>query len=218
MMEALKDKPQPMATEEAIKILRQFNTTKFDQTVNCVMNLGIDPKQADQLVRGALSLPKGIGKSFKVIAFCDGDLAAKAREAGAIETGSDDLVKKVQDGWLDFDVALATPGMMRMVGRLGRVLGPTGKMPSPKAGTVTDDIVNAVREYSAGKQEYRNDAGGNVQLVVGKVSFPEEDLVANINAFIGQIKRAKPASSKGTYIKRCVISATMSPGIEITVA
>ncbi len=218
MLEVIKDKPQPMAVNEAVKCVKQFNTTKFDQTVNCVVNLGIDPKQADQLVRGSLSLPKGIGKSFKVIAFCEGETAAKAKEAGAIEAGADELVKKVQDGWTDFDVALATPSMMRLVGRLGRVLGPSGKMPSPKAGTVTDDIVNAVREYSAGKQEYRNDAGGNVALVVGKLSFSEEDLQANIEAFINQIKRAKPASSKGTYIKRCVISATMSPGIELIVA
>ncbi len=218
MLEVLKDKPQPMALEEAVKIIKQFNTAKFDQSVVCVMNLGIDPKQADQLVRGSLSLPKGIGKSFKVIAFCEGDMATKAKEAGAIEAGADDLVKKVQDGWTDFDVALATPGMMRLVGRLGRVLGPSGKMPSPKAGTVTDDIVNAVREYSAGKQEYRNDAGGNVALVVGKISFSEEDLLANISAFVSQIKKIKPASSKGTYIKRCVLSATMSPGVEVQVA
>jgi large subunit ribosomal protein L1 len=218
MLELLKDKPQPMPLEEAVKLIRQFNSAKFDQSVVCVMNLGIDPKQADQLVRGAMSLPKGIGKSFKVIAFCEGETAVKAKEAGAIEAGADDLVKKVQDGWTDFDVALATPGMMRLVGRLGRVLGPSGKMPSPKAGTVTDDILNAVKEYSAGKQEFRNDAGGNVSLVVGKISFSEEDLSANIAAFISQIKRVKPASSRGTYIKRCVISAAMSPGIELAVA
>jgi large subunit ribosomal protein L1 len=218
MLEVLKDKPQPMVIEEAIKILKQFNIRKFDQTINCVMNLGIDPKQADQLVRGSMSLPKGIGKSRTVIAFCDGDLGARAKEAGAIEAGSDELVKKVQDGWLDFDVALATPGMMRLVGRLGRVLGPTGKMPSPKAGTVTDDIITAVKEYSAGKQEFRNDAGGNVSLVCGKISFSEDDLKANISAFINQIKKMKPTSSRGTYVKRCVISATMSPGIQLLIA
>jgi large subunit ribosomal protein L1 len=190
MLEFLKDKTQPMGLEEAVKILKQFNTAKFDQSVVCIMNLGIDPKQADQLVRGSLSLPKGIGKSFKVIAFCEGDLAAKAKEAGAIEAGADDLVKKVQDGWTDFDVALATPGMMRLVGRLGRVLGPSGKMPSPKAGTVTDDIIAGVREYSAGKQEYRNDAGGNVALVVGKVSFSEEDLKLNIVHLSTRSKRS----------------------------
>jgi len=218
MLELIKDKPQPMSIEEAVKTLKLFNTAKFDQSVNCVMNLGIDPKQADQLIRGSLSLPRGIGKSFKVIAFCEGDLAVKAKEAGAIEAGADDLVKKVQDGWMDFDVALATPGMMRLVGRLGRVLGPSGKMPSPKAGTVTEDVVGAVKEYSAGKQEFRNDAGGNIALVVGKLSFTEEDLTANIGAFTNQIKKMKPAASRGTYLKRCVISAAMSPGIEIIVA
>ncbi len=218
MLEVLKDKPQPMALEEAVKILKQFNIRKFDQTVNCVMNLGIDPKQADQLVRGSMSLPKGIGKSRTVIAFCDGETAAKAKEAGAIEAGAEELVKKVQDGWLEFDVALATPGMMRLVGRLGRVLGPTGKMPSPKAGTVTDDIITAVKEYSAGKQEFRNDAGGNVSLVCGKINFSEDDLKANISAFINQIKKMKPASSRGTYVKRCVVSATMSPGIQLLIA
>jgi len=218
MLEVIKDKPQPMSIEEAVKLIKQFNTAKFDQSITCVMHLGIDPKQADQLVRGSISLPKGIGKSFKVIAFCEGDLAAKAKEAGAIEAGADDLVKKVQDGWADFDVALATPSMMRLVGRLGRVLGPSGKMPSPKAGTVTDDVVKAVKEYSAGKQEYRNDAGGNVALVVGKISFSEEDLMANVSAFISQIKKVKPSSSKGIYLKRCVLSATMSPGIDILCA
>jgi large subunit ribosomal protein L1 len=153
-----------------------------------------------------------------VIAFCDGDLAAQAKAAGAIEAGSDELVKKVQEGWLEFDVALATPAMMRLVGRLGRVLGPTGKMPSPKAGTVTDDILTAVKEYSAGKQEFRNDAGGNVSLVCGKINFSEDDLKANISAFINQIKKMKPTSSRGTYVKRCVISATMSPGIQLLIA
>lgn len=218
MLEVLKDKPQPMPIDEAVKVLKQFNTAKFDQSVTCVMWLGIDPKQADQLVRGAMSLPKGIGKSFKVIAFCEGETANQAKAAGAIEAGADDLVKKVQDGWTDFDVALATPGMMRLVGRLGRVLGPSGKMPSPKAGTVTDDIVSAVKEYSAGKQEFRNDAGGNVALVVGKLSFAEDDLKVNIEAFINQIRRVKPAASRGTYIRRCVLSASMSPGIELAVA
>ena len=218
MQEALKDKPQPMALEEAVKILKQFNTTKFDQSVNCVLNLGIDPKQADQLVRGSLSLPKGIGKSFKVIAFCEGDLAGKAKEAGAIEAGADDLVKKVQDGWMDFDVAIATPSMMRLVGRLGRILGPSGKMPSPKAGTVTDNIVNAVREYSAGKQEYRNDDGGNVHVVVGKVSFEEAKLAENVQAFIDHIKRIKPVSSKGVYIRKACLAASMTPSVELDVA
>jgi large subunit ribosomal protein L1 len=218
MLEVLKDKVQPMSVDDAVKVLKQFNTAKFDQSVECVMSLGIDSKQADQLVRGSLSLPKGIGKSFKVIAFCESDVAEKAKAAGAIEAGADDLIQKVQGGWTDFDVAISTPGMMRLVGRLGRVLGPTGKMPSPKAGTVTDDVITAVKEYAAGKQEFRNDAGGNVAMVVGKISFAEEDLKANIEAYINHIKRVKPASSKGAYVRRCVISATMSPSLEIQVS
>jgi large subunit ribosomal protein L1 len=217
LLEALKEKPQPMAIEEAITILKGFNNTKFDQTVECVLNLGIDPKQADQMVRGSIALPKGIGKSFKVIAFCEGDVVELAKAAGAVEAGADDLVKRVQDGWLDFDVALSTPAMMRLVGRLGRVLGPQGKMPSPKAGTVTDDIINGVKDYTAGKQEYRNDSGGNIHLAVGKLSFEVDALKENIDAFVKQIKKVKPTSSKGTYLKKCVISATMSPGIAVQI-
>ncbi len=218
MQELLADKPQPMEVLEAIGILKQFGLTKFDQTVECVVNLGIDPRQADQQVRGALAMPKGIGKARTVIAFCDPDSVEKAKEAGAVEAGGEDLVKKIQDGWMDFDVALATPAMMRLVGRLGRVLGPQGKMPSPKGGTVTDDIITAVSEYRSGKLEYRNDAGGNVHMVVGKLSFSAEDLAANIEAFLAHIRRVKPSSSRGTYIKKAVITATMSPGIQITAA
>jgi len=218
MLEELKDRPQPMSMEEALKILKQFGTAKFDQTVECVLHLGIDPRQADQQVRGAIALPKGIGKARRVIAFCEGDTASEAKQAGAIEAGGEELVKKIQDGWTDFDVALAVPGIMRLVGRLGRILGPQGKMPSPKAGTVTDDIVSAVAEYAAGKLEYRNDAGGNVHIVVGKLSFPDEDLRANVEAFIEHIKRIKPASARGTYIRKAVLSATMSPAIQISAA
>ncbi len=218
LLELLKDKPQPMELDEAIKLLKQFDNTKFDQTVEFVVNLGIDPRQSDQQVRGSIALPKGIGKTRRVIAFCDDSEAEKAKEAGAVEAGGESLVKKIQDGWLDFDVALATPAMMRLVGRLGRILGPQGKMPSPKAGTVTNDIVTAVKEYSAGKLEFRNDNGGNVHIVVGKLSFPEEDLKENIEAFLAHIKRMKPASSKGTFLKKAAVSATMSPGISVAVA
>lgn len=204
---------------EGIKLLKQVaGGTKFDQTVNIVMNLGIDPKNADQAVRGAVSLPRGIGKKKKVIAFVDGNEADEAKAAGAIEVGVDDLIKKVSDGWTDFDVAIAHPRTMGKVGKLGRVLGPQGKMPTPKSGTVTADIAQAVKEFAAGKIEFRHDAGGNIHAIVGKASFSEADLEENINAFVGHIRRLKPSTSKGTYIKKVCISGTMSPGIELEVA
>lgn len=190
----------------------------FDQTVELVMHLGIDPKQADQMIRGAVSLPKGIGSTKRVIAFCPDDMAGKAKEAGAVEAGADELIKKVADGWTEFDVAVAHPAVMGKVGKLGRVLGPQGKMPSPKSGTVTPDIEQAVKEYSAGKVEYRNDAGGNVHAVVGKMSFTEEDLASNIEAFIDHIRRSKPATSKGHYFKKVSLSATMTPSVLLAVS
>ncbi len=188
-----------------------------DQTVELVMNLGIDPKQADQMLRGSVSLPKGVGKTNRVIAFCDGDLIDEAKKAGAVEAGADELVDKVSKGWLDFDVAVAHPSMMGKVGKLGRVLGPQGKMPTPKAGTVTPDIATAVTEYAAGKLEYRNDAGGNIHLPVGKTSFPVEDLVTNVEAAISLMMKVKPSSSKGTYMKKVVVSATRTPSVEVAV-
>jgi len=205
--------------DDAVKLLKEVaGGTKFDQTVNIVMHLGIDPKQADQMIRGAVSLPKGIGKTKKVIAFCEGEDAEKARAAGAVEVGVDDLIKKVSDGWSDFDVAIAHPRTMGKVGKLGRVLGPAGKMPSPKNGTVTPDIAQAVKEFAAGKIEFRNDAGGNVHAIVGKARFPAEDLKENIDAFISHIRRMKPPTSKGAFIRKCCISGTMSPSIELEVA
>jgi large subunit ribosomal protein L1 len=204
-----------LSLAEAVDKIKSFQSVKFDQSIECVMHLGIDPKQADQLVRGSISLPHGIGKQKKVVAFCEDSDAEAARSAGAIEAGCDELVKKVTDGWMDFDVAIASPKVMSRVGKLGRVLGPQGKMPSPKNGTVTADVVKAVAEFAAGKVEYRNDAGGNVHVVVGKQSFEKEKLVDNIDAFISHIKKIKPTASKGTYIKKVSISATMSPGITI---
>jgi large subunit ribosomal protein L1 len=211
----MKDVKGPLPVAEAVKMVKQFATTKFDQSVECTVWLGIDPRQADQAIRGAIALPKGIGKKRTVVAFCDGDLIEQVKAAGAVEAGSDDLAKKIEGGWMDFDVALATPKMMRVVGRLGRVLGPQGKMPSPKAGTVAEDIVTAVKEYVAGKVEFRNDDGGNVPLVVGKVSFGEEDLIENINAFLSRIRRMRPSSAKGVYIKRITLSSTMGPGVPV---
>jgi len=187
----------------------------FDQTVELVMHLGIDPKQADQMIRGALSLPKGVGSTKRVIAFCPDDMIDQAKAAGAIEAGADELVKKVTDGWMDFDVAVAHPSVMGKVGKLGRVLGPQGKMPSPKSGTVTPDIPTAVNEYSAGKIEYRNDAGGNIHAPMGKLSFSDEDLTENIRAFIDHIRKAKPQTAKGQYFKNVCISATMTPSVTL---
>lgn len=207
----------PYAVPEAVKLLKSFKGPKFDQTVDVVVNLGIDPKQADQQLRGAISMPKGVGKTARVVCFCQSDKVAAAKEAGAIEAGADDLVEKINGGWMDFDVAIASPDMMRVVSKLGKVLGPKGLMPSPKAGTVTPDVVTAVKEYSAGKIEYRTDTGGNVHCVIGKWSFTEADLTANLQHFIHTIERIKPASAKGTYIKKCVISGTMTPGVQVAV-
>lgn len=202
---------------DAIEKIKSFQSVKFDQSVECVMHLGIDPKQADQLVRGSISLPHGIGKQKKVIAFCEDSDAEAARSAGAIEAGCDELVKKITDGWMDFDVAIASPKVMSRVGKLGRVLGPQGKMPSPKNGTVTGEVAKAVAEFAAGKVEFRNDAGGNIHVVVGKQSFDKEKLLDNVEAFVSHIKKVKPTASKGTYIKKVSISATMSPGIAIDI-
>lgn len=207
-----------LSVPDAVKALKGFKATKFDSSVNLAMHLGVDVKQAEQALRGAISLPHGIGQSKKVIAFCDGEDIVKAKAAGAIEAGTDELIKKVQDGWMDFDVAISTPAMMKTVSRLGRVLGPQGKMPSPKAGTVVTDVQTAVREYAAGKVEYRTDDGGNVHVVVGKLSFDDAMLAANIEAFLEHVRKIRPATAKGTYIKKAVISATMSPSIQLDVA
>ncbi len=203
---------------EAIEAIKALAGCKFDQTIELSMHLGIDPRQADQALRGSISLPHGIGQSRKVIAFCEGDDVDAAKAAGATEAGSDELIKKVADGWMDFDVAVSTPKMMRSVSRLGRVLGPQGKMPSPKSGTVIDDIAKAVTEYAAGKVEYRNDDGGNIHTPIGKVSFDSQKLVDNAEAMIGHIKRIKPATSKGTYLKKISLSGTMTPGVQVTTA
>jgi large subunit ribosomal protein L1 len=205
----------PLPIEQAVAVVKKFNNTKFDQTVNIAMRLGIDPKQADQIVRGSVVLPHGIGKSLRVVVFAKGDLAEQARQAGANEVGADELAKKIKEGWTDFDVCIAAPDMMGLVGPLGRVLGPRGLMPSPRAGTVTPEVARTVREYKAGKVEFRNDAGGIVHAVVGKLSFDAQKLAENVQAFINHVNQLKPASVKGHYIKNITLSATMSPGIRV---
>jgi large subunit ribosomal protein L1 len=213
-------KEGPLPLKRAVGLLKQMKRAKFDETVEIHMSLGIDTTQNDQMVRGSVPLPHGIGKAVRVLVFCQGDNVAKAKEAGADHAGSDDLIKKIQQqGWLDFDVALATQDMMGMVSRLGKILGPRGLMPTPKAGTVITgggDVAAAVREFKAGKVEFRADKGGNVHAGVGKVSFDDDKLVANITTFVDQIRAVKPAGVKGNYVKSITVSATMSPGIAVS--
>lgn len=190
---------------------------KFDQTVTLAVRLGVDPKQADQIVRGSIVLPHGIGKSKRVLVFCQGDNVAVAQAAGADYVGGKDLADKIKGGWTDFDVAIATPDMMGVVGPLGRVLGPRGLMPSPRAGTVTQDVAGAVKEYKAGKVEFRVDAGGNVHCVIGKLSFDETKLLENAEAMLKYIRSLKPATSKGHYVRNICLGATMTPGISVAI-
>ena len=211
------DSEKKYGINEAVKLLKSLKPVKFNESVEVAMKLGIDPKQSDQLIRGSISLPKGIGKSLKVIVFAAGEKAVIAKKAGADEVGAEDLVKKVEGGWADFDVAISASDMMRLVGKLGRILGPQGKMPSPKSGTVTDDIETAVKEFKAGKIEYRTDAGGNVQALVGKLSFSDADLEDNINTFVKHIVNSRPSSAKGEFVEKVSVSSTMSPGIMLQV-
>jgi len=212
------EKSKEYELKEAVSVLKNFNKTKFDETVDIVMKLGVDPKHSDQIVRGSFSLPKGIGKEVRVVVFTSGDKIELAQKAGAVEAGGDDLLKKVEGGWLDFDVAISTPDMMGKVGKLGRVLGPQGKMPSPKSGTVTNDVETAVKEFKEGKIEYRTDAGGNVHVPVGKTSFSEEDLIANLSSFIKHIVSNRPPAAKGTFVQKISISSSMSPGVRVALA
>jgi large subunit ribosomal protein L1 len=201
----------------AIEAIKAAPAAKFDETVDLVVRLGIDLKRNDGGVRGTLTLPHGIGKTKIVIAFCEGELAEQAKAAGALEAGGEDLVNKVKEGWSDFDVAIAHPSMMRFVGQLGRVLGPQGKMPSPKAGTVTDRVVNAVTEFAAGKVEFRTDGGGNVHMPVGKRSFEASALTENIEAVLEHLIAARPAAAKGAFLRQAHVSTTMGPGLELSV-
>jgi len=202
---------------EAIRLLRSLRAARFDETVEVAVQLGIDPRQSEQQVRGSVSLPHGIGKTLRVAVFAEGEKAEQARQAGADVVGAADLIERVEQGWMEFDVALATPQMMRMLGRLGRLLGPRGLMPTPKNGTVREDIDAAVKEFKAGKVELRNDSGGNVHAPVGKLSFDDAMLEENVREVLDQLQRMKPASSKGRYLRRVVLSSTMGPGVKVGV-
>lgn len=208
---------EPLPLFEAVEALKEFGGAKFDQSVEIAMRLGVDHTQADQIVRGSIVLPHGIGKQQRVIVFAKGAQAEAAKAAGADEVGEDDLAKKIQGGWTDFDVCIAAPDMMKLVGPLGRVLGPRGLMPSPRAGTVTPDVGKTVEEYKAGKVEFRNDKGGNIHAIIGKLSFDADKLAANAQAFIDRIVSMKPAAVKGVYLKSVHLSATMSPSVSVAV-
>ena len=201
--------------DEAFELLKGMPDTKFDESVDLAINLGVDPKHADQMVRGAIVMPHGTGRSVRVLVFAKGDKEAEAREAGADHVGGDELAQKIQDGWFDFDRVIATPDMMGVVGRLGRVLGPRGLMPNPKLGTVTPDVGRAVSEQKSGKIEYRVDKNGIIQCSIGKKSFELEHLLGNATALMDAILKAKPAASKGTYLRKVAVSTTMGPGLHI---
>jgi large subunit ribosomal protein L1 len=200
---------------EAFELVKQLSTRKFDETVEAAFRLGVDPRKADQMLRGTVSLPAGTGKEVRVAVFAAGDAAREAQEAGADVVGTDDLVERIQNGFIDFDVAIATPDLMGQVGRLGRVLGPRGLMPNPKTGTVTNDVGKTVSDFKGGKVEYRTDRYGNVHVPVGKVSFSVDALVENYGAVLDEIMRAKPAAAKGKYLKSVTTSSTMGPGVKI---
>lgn len=209
------DLQKSYSLEEAVAILKECPPVKFDQTVEISLKMGVDPRKSDQQVRGTVSLPNGTGKTLRVLVFARGDKVQEALQAGAEHAGNDDLLKKVADGWTDFDAVVATPDMMREVGKLGKVLGPRGLMPTPKAGTVTQDVVSAVKELQAGKVEFKVDRLGVINNLVGKISFEMPLLVENIRALLNAIIRAKPASAKGQYMQSLYISSTMGPGLKI---
>jgi large subunit ribosomal protein L1 len=209
------DREELLTVSEALEKVKAISTAKFDETVELAIRLGVDPRKAEQIVRGTISLPAGTGKTNRVAVFAAGEAAQAARDAGADVVGAEDLVAKVAGGFLDFDVAIATPDLMGQVGGLGRVLGPRGLMPNPKTGTVTMDVAKAVSEFKGGRVEYRTDKIGNVQLRVGKVSFSREDLARNVHAVIDEIVRVKPSSAKGRYIMSITVSSTMGPGVKI---
>lgn len=201
--------------DEACKLVKQATFTKFDATVDLAINLGVDPRQADQNVRGATPLPHGLGKQVRIVVFAKGEKAAQAKVPGVVEAGGDELAAKIQGGWLDFDAVIATPDMMGVVGKLGKVLGPRGLMPNPKLGTVTFDVLKAVEELKAGRTEYRVDKAGVVHCPIGKVSFDADKLADNARVVIEAIAKAKPSTAKGTYLQKISLSSTMSPGVKV---
>ena len=201
--------------KEALVLIKSLPAPKFDESIEVAIHLGVDPKKSDQLVRGAVSLPKGLGKTVKVVVFADGDKAKAAREAGADEVGAADLAEKIMGGWLDFDIVITSPDMMKHVGKLGKVLGPQGKMPSPKSGTVTPDVAAAVKEFKAGKVEFRTDAGGNVQAALGKRSFSVDDLHSNVQTFLEHVSNMRPPAVKGEFFRKICVSSSMGPGVLI---
>ena len=209
------DRDRLHSDEEAIGIIKSLGTKKFDETVDIVVRLGVDPRKADQMIRGTVALPAGTGKDVRVAVFAQGEAATAAREAGAEFVGADDLAAEIEGGMTDFDVAIATPDMMPTVGKLGRVLGPRSLTPNPKTGTVTPDVVKAINEFKGGMVEYRTDRFANVHVPIGKASFGEDALLANLRALVGELERVKPAASKGKYVKKVVVSTTMGPGIRI---
>ena len=213
--QSVNDRMKNYSIEEGIDILYKFPMAKFDETVECAVRLGVDPRHSDQMVRSTVVLPHGTGKTVRVIVFARGEHETAARQSGADFVGAEDLVDKIQGGWLEFDVAIATPDMMKIVGKLGKILGARGLMPNPKSGTVTFDIANAIRDAKAGKIEFRVDKEGNIHVPLGKKSFDKIKIKENMIAFIDAIVRVKPASAKGTYIKSITLSSTMSPGIKI---
>ncbi len=209
------DRKKRYMLPDAVKILKSGTPAKFDESVEIAVRLGVDPKQADQMVRATVSLPHGSGKTVRVAVFAQGDKATEAKEAGAEFVGADDLAEKIQGGWTDFDIAIATPDMMKVCGKLGKVLGPRGLMPNPKTGTVTMDITRTVREVKGGRIEFRVDRQSNVAVAVGKLSFDEQKIVENAQAFLDALMRAKPAAAKGSYVLAASISSTMGPGIKL---
>ncbi len=209
------DRQKAYSLDEAVSLVKKTATAKFDETIELSANLGIDPKKADQQVRGTVSMPHGTGKTVRVLVFAEGELATEAQEAGADHVGSEDMVEKINQGFLDFDIAIAAPDMMRHVGKLGKVLGPRGLMPNPKTGTVTKEIGKAVEEFKAGRIEYRADKSGGVHVPVGKASFNETQLLENIRTIIDTLIKAKPTAAKGTYLKSIYLSSTMGAGIKI---